>query len=489
MLYREIYARCNEETKMIIDHYLSFFGCYSLECSNDLHMNIIRAFDNKIERDIVSLCYLFYIASLHDQDLNKIITKYNINYHVPYYNQEKIKNVNKFKIYAYELFWAEEDMATNIFKAFSNLQGSVCIERIIFNFLNISGLDHPILKEMNINKDFLEEINALAILKEKINISQNNIKQNTDLKIPFGEDLTNKYYPYNPLIGREKEYRLMCAFLMDKEKSVIIHGLPGVGKTTLIEGLAYNIQNGLAPQALRDKKIISTSGSELISGCKYVGMVEERVLSLINSLLNQNAILFIDEVHTLMGLGKGSNSNNDVSNILKPYLGNGSLKIIGATTTEELHNILENGAFARRFNNVELKVLSDEEIMVILKSLIARYEEQENITFKYSSDIQEKILKLILEYTNLKHQNYFIAKKLYNPDFALTILRNAYDFALLDNKESLDIDSIIEGFKSIDFISETYKDEFANKARAITKENNIVDISKLVLKKKNDLFS
>ncbi len=494
MLFHELIDRANEETKIILNKYMLLFHKYSLRNSDPIHEKFLKSFNNN--RAQLAIGYLLYIAITYNEDLANILNKYG-NLEIPFSTEieEIIKNLNReYTLNTYDIICHEEYAADSVLKAYANLSGPVCIERIIHNifkdFINIFPVQY-----FNINYESLKEIEALANAKEKnipyqcSNSSINNSKvavniPKNPINTPFGENLTCKTYLNNPLIGRNKEFRDMCALLMDEEKSLIIHGLPGIGKTTLIKGLAYNIQNGLAPKALQDKQIIEVSASELISGCKYVGMVEERVLDFINSLLNQNVILFIDEIHTLMGLGKGDGDNNDVSNILKPYLGDGRIKIVGATTTEEYSKILENGAFARRFNGLEISVLSDKDVLIILKALIARYQETKRLGFSYSEDIQNSLLKLILLFTNKKHQNCFYDKQLFNPDFALTILRNGYNYAQVDSKDALDVEALIEGFKAIDFISDTHKEEFEEKALSLVRkpqsDKNVIDIRGLL---------
>ncbi|MDE5538930.1 MAG: AAA family ATPase, partial [Bacilli bacterium] len=297
------------------------------------------------------------------------------------------------------------------------------------------------------------------------------------INIKYGNLLTSKEFAHNPLIGRKKEMRKMCALLMDEEKSLIIHGKPGVGKTALINGLAYNIIEGTAPTPLKDAKIIEITGTEIVSGCKLVGMIEERMQEILDEVMRiDNAILFIDEIHTLIGLGAGSNDNNDVSNILKPYLGNGGIKIIGATTTEEYKKIIESGAFARRFNGEEIPIPTEREVLEILQALITRYKETKNIGFFKSHEEEQAILNLIIEFSNRKNPNVVLNKELYNPDLALTILRNGYNFAMLDNLGALDVHHLIEGVESMDYYRERAKQEFKEKALALTRTNSNIHL-------------
>ena len=313
-----------------------------------------------------------------------------------------------------------------------------------------------------IPKDFCRFIYSKAVEKEQ---NPNIFKYHSTgdlLNIPCGTLLTSTKFEFNPLIGREKELRKLQALLMDEEKSVIIYGNPGTGKTALVKGLAYDIQHGKVGEKIQDKKIIEISASELISGCRYVGMVEQRLLDIINPIIAaKDSILFIDEIHTLMGLGQGANSQNDVSNILKPYLGDGRLKIIGATTLQEYLLIKENGAFSRRFNNLELSDLTDEDVLNILKVNVDRFKTKHKISLAES---EERKMLLLNEILNLSKQVIADPKaQRYNPDLSLSLLRLCYDYALLDGKECIDTGYIIEGVNNSDSISDELKEQFAQR--------------------------
>lgn len=298
--------------------------------------------------------------------------------------------------------------------------------------------------------------------------------QNTDeLKVDeskeftYGEELTKKEYKYDPLIGREKELRLLGALLLDEEKSVIIHGKPGVGKTALVEGLSYQIQKGLAHPSLINSRIFSISATEILDGTMLRGQLEEKINKIVKELSNiENSILFIDEMHTLIGAGASIKDTNDVSNMLKPFLGSGKIKVIGATTDSEYLRILSNGAFARRFNGIKLSELTLDEIINVLYGLINRLESSKNIKFNYSEDLKIEILKLII---SLSDKKYMTLDQRYNPDFALTVLRNGYNFAFFDRKTELDIDSLIEGVEILDIVTEKGKEYFKEEVIRLTR--------------------
>lgn len=350
---------------------------------------------------------------------------------------------------------------------------NVSLERIFLN-LHHKVNEIPNLSNALQSDDCLEQIKSLAETKENIltvyvdsfpkdlnqlaeevktKVGEKSVSKNSIIKekgIGFGEELTARSFEYNPLVGRERELRYLGALLMDDEKSVILHGLPGVGKTTLVKGLAYQIQNGLVNDKLKEKRIYEVSAAEMVAGTKYRGQFEERLLKIIKNLIAKgNSILFIDEIHSLIGLGSSlEDRNNDAANILKPYLGDGRIKIIGGTTTEEYHLLESDKAFNRRCIGLEIPELSTEDLLNLLDITIERYNKMKSIGFDYPSEVKETFLKLLIELSQDKYQNP--TRRLYNPDLSLTILRFCYDFAMYDNKRNLDIDSLIEG---IDFAS------------------------------------
>ena len=169
-----------------------------------------------------------------------------------------------------------------------------------------------------------------------------------------------------------------------------------------------------------------------------------------------------------MGLGQGSNSNNDVSNILKDSLGEGLIKIIGTTTTDEYSIIKCDGAFARRFLPVELTQLSNQEILHILDVSVERLKISEGVNFSFDDNTKNKLLKLILEISKYKYKNHNMEMR-YNPDASLTLLRSGYNYCKLDGVKDLTIDYMIEGIEQSNLVNETGVDYFKSQAKQLTK--------------------
>lgn len=483
MFFSEILNKCNDDTKIFLQFYIEFMYYSSNNDSsiNSSYTPYLPSNAGSLDNIQTSLLYFFILLFSAYSEIKELFNKYNLDIFNKFYVREAAVNHLKqlYKKYYHDctvpkkfydelLFNRSNEYAASLIRANIPLDRKICVERITINIINsfkfiISENYYPLN-----NQELLNDLEKMAKAKESGQIFKSSFTNN--INMGFGEVLTNKHYEYNPLIGREKDLRNMYALLMDKEKSLIIHGLPGVGKTALVNGLAYNINKNNVPERLTDKQVVEVQASELVRGCKYVGMVEDRLLEIIDKLLNAgNAILFIDEIHTLIGLGRGENSNIDVSNILKPYLGDGRIKIVGATTTKEYDIILEDGAFARRFNGLEIKVPTEKEVLNILNEVLKRYKETEDIDFFTDEDLKNKILRLIINFSNRKNPNAMLQKELYNPDLALTILRNTFDFAMVDDKNEVDVQSLIEGFDSMDYFRDSAKKEFKEKALALTR--------------------
>ena len=197
----------------------------------------------------------------------------------------------------------------------------------------------------------------------------------------------------DPVIGRKKEIIRIAQILSRRKKNnPIIIGEPGAGKTAIVEGLAMMIQDGECPKNLMDKRILSLDINSLVAGTKYRGQFEERMKVIIEELqTNPNIIIFIDEIHTMVGAGNSSGSL-DASNILKPALSRGEIQCIGATTLDEYRKSFEkDGALERRFQKIVVDPSSKEETLEILKQSKLKYEEHHKVTY------DDNTLKLFVE--------------------------------------------------------------------------------------------
>ncbi|MDR2388445.1 MAG: ATP-dependent Clp protease ATP-binding subunit [Tannerellaceae bacterium] len=201
----------------------------------------------------------------------------------------------------------------------------------------------------------------------------------------FGTDITQAAAKnhLDPIVGREKEIERLVQILSRRKKNnPVLLGEPGVGKSAIVEGLALCIIQRKVSRTLFDKRVISLDMASIVAGTKYRGQFEERIKAILNELSrNPNIILFIDEIHTIVGAGSASGSM-DAANMLKPALSRGEIQCIGATTLDEYRkNIEKDGALERRFQKVIVDPTTAEETLQILKNIKERYEEHHNVLY------------------------------------------------------------------------------------------------------------
>ncbi len=265
------------------------------------------------------------------------------------------------------------------------------------------GVTHELLTKMGINPSQLIETllasNAHALLELVPSVeppqeaipadlpgggSDGLAKGGSSVLERLGRDLTRQASSGQlpPLIGREKELRLLMQTLMLKDRNnPILIGDSGVGKTTIVTGLAQRIVDGKVPSELRGKRLIELSASSLVAGTKYRGEFEERLLKVLEEAENSgNIILFIDEMHLLIGTGRAADGSIDAAGILKPALAGGRLRCIGATTPQEYRLIEKDAAMERRLRPIMVEEPSQDEAMEILKGMRPLYEQHHHAT-------------------------------------------------------------------------------------------------------------
>lgn len=254
----------------------------------------------------------------------------------------------------------------------------------------------------------------------------------------FGENLTKKAYITNPAIGRDKEIKEAILILLTPEKSALLVGKPGIGKTAVVEGLGYRMQLGMVPEALKGYELIKVNISSLLGTSVSEGQNENRLQILVDELKErENIILFIDEVHLLVSRNT-SNLNVDFANMLKPGLDRGTIKMIGATTTEEYEAyILRDRAFLRRFLKVDIEEPTQEDVVKILMGTYPKFEKHSGVKLNYTDFIKEKIFAFITQMTDEYKRVYEIGNRY--PDIALTLVMNAFSLALYENQKVVKI--------------------------------------------------
>ncbi|TYO97092.1 ATP-dependent Clp protease ATP-binding subunit ClpA [Geothermobacter ehrlichii] len=249
----------------------------------------------------------------------------------------------------------------------------------------------------------------------------------------------------DPLIGREAELARTIQVLCRRRKNnPVFVGEPGVGKTALAEGLALRIARGEVPDLLADSEIYSLDMGALLAGTKFRGDFEERLKAVIQALgEREKVILFIDEIHTIVGAGATSGGSLDASNILKPVLAGGEIRCIGSTTYEEYKNLFDKDrALSRRFQKIDVPEPSIEETVAILQGLRPRYEEHHGVS--YSDEALRAAAELSARHINFRHL----------PDKAIDVIDEAGAFARLQPRRRrtigvADIEKIVAGIARI----------------------------------------
>lgn len=313
----------------------------------------------------------------------------------------------------------------------------------------------------------LTNSDAFDIKKKRISILDN-----------YGENFQNKDYITNPAIGRDEQIKQLILILLTPDKSAVLIGKPGVGKTAIVEGLAYRIQKGLVPDVLKGYQVIKVNTSALLGVDPVTG--EAKIQTLIDEIKTKSKlILFIDEIHTLMGT-KGEAL--DFANMFKPALDRGDIKVIGATTTEEYERyILRDKAFVRRFQKVEVAEPTREENIQILIGTLPKIEKRTGAKMMYTPFIQRKMMEFITDITSEYKRIYEIGSRY--PDVSLTMVQQAFSNALFDNRTEvnvLDFRKAIENSKNIyqDVIDKALPEFdriFKEEIRAVKEGKNIYD--------------
>lgn len=269
-------------------------------------------------------------------------------------------------------------------------------------------------------------------------------KTKTPVLDNFGRDLTRLALDdrLDPIIGREKEIERVAQVLSRRKKNnPVLIGEPGVGKTAIAEGLALKIVQRKVSRILYDKRVVALDLAALVAGTKYRGQFEERMKALMNELeRSRDVILFIDELHTIVGAG-GASGSLDASNIFKPALARGELQCIGATTLDEYRQFIEkDGALDRRFQKIMVEPTSVDETIQILKNIKAKYEAHHHV--RYSDHAIDKAVTLSERYITDR----------FLPDKAIDVMDEAGARVHLSNihvpKEILELEKSIESIKN-----------------------------------------
>jgi len=326
---------------------------------------------------------------------------------------------------------------------------------------------------VNLQKVYIDILTALGLdISQARNDYANfrNLGNNNKSKTPTLDQYSRNLTEYaregklDPVIGREAEIQRVIQILSRRTKNnPCIIGEPGVGKTAIAEGLAQRIVEGSVPDVIRGKRVVTLDMSGMVAGSKYRGEFEERIKRVVDEVIKSgNVLLFIDEMHTIIGAG-GAEGSLDASNILKPSLARGELQVIGATTREEYRKRIEkDAALERRFQPVVIEEPSEEESVLILKGLREKYEDHHKV--RITDEALEAAVKLSARYINDR----------YLPDKAVDLMDEAASKARLlvfDSKpQSAELEKKISELEAEK--ENAIKNEAYDKASNLKKEQN-----------------
>ena len=292
-----------------------------------------------------------------------------------------------------------------------------------------------ILSEDDTHAKYICELNGidrLSVVQVLTAINTANMKEAEDFLINLNKKASES--EIDPLIGRHEEVSDVVHILARRKKNnPLLIGEPGVGKTAIAEGLALKIVEGQVPNALKDKIVYSLDIGALLAGTRYRGDFEERIKTVLDSLEeDKNVILFIDEIHMIMGAGSAGSSNVDVANLLKPLLGRGKLLTMGATTNDEYSTHFEKDkALLRRFQRVDIEPTDVPTTIEIMKGLKPFFEELHGVT--YSDELVEKSVDLADRYIKNK----------FFPDKAVDVVDAAGAAVKLRGEEKVDTPDVV----------------------------------------------
>lgn len=362
--------------------------------------------------------------------------------------ENKIDTLNEIEFDNIDIITHEDDLISNVLdnKKIDNIEAikSEEIESIddTLNIENIENIDE--IEEINDTletNDNLDNENMedkdIKVLETKEESNLFNKEESYKVLSQYGDNFTEKEYLTNPAIGRDTEISQLIVSLLTPEKSAILVGKPGIGKTAIVEGLGYKIKNGDVPDALKGYTVFKLNTASL------TGVIPEtnelRIQHIVSHLKNLDKIMiFIDEIHTLIG---NSENTLDFANIFKPVIDRGTIKIIGATTTDEYDRyVLRDKAFVRRFQKIDVAEPTRDMTIQIMMGTYPKFEKKMGLKLKYTDFIKETIMAFIVDLTTEFKRVYEISARY--PDVSLTILQQAFSYAAFENRKEVTIRDI-----------------------------------------------
>jgi len=345
----------------------------------------------------------------------------------------------------------------------------VSLEHLLLALLNVKSEISNLLKDSGLNESEIKL--AIQELRKGSKVNTQSAEETYNALEKYAINLNKKASSGNldPVIGRDQEIRRVLQILARRTKNnPILVGEPGVGKTAIAEGIAFRIVNGDAPEDLKQKEIYSLDMGALIAGAKYKGEFEERLKSVVKEVVSSDGqiILFIDEIHTLVGAGGGGEGAMDAANILKPALARGDLRAVGATTLNEYQKYFEKDkALERRFQKVFIDEPSEQDAISILRGIKERYENFHKIRIKDEAIIAA--VQLSIRYISDR----------FLPDKAIDLIDEASAHLRLEmNSKPEEIDKLDRKIQQLEIEKEAFKRE-KNKERVEQIKETLANLS------------
>ncbi len=447
---REIIGKSKEEARRLGSHYVGteHLVLGMLEDQENLPITVLKSLD-------INLIKLKSLLEKASMTTNKEVAHVNVGDFKLNKHAEKVLKVTflEAKMFGQEEI-SPEHLMLSILKHDGNIASAVLKELGV----NYDGFRAEL--EFVMHEDEMEELEFFSQAQEsdvpyeeesnpgKFSSKKGNTKSRTPVLDNFGRDVTKlaEEDKLDPIIGREVEIERVSQILSRRKKNnPILIGEPGVGKTAIVEGLALRITQKKVSRNLFNRRIVMLDLAALVAGTKYRGQFEERMKAIMNELeKSRDVILFIDEIHTIVGAG-GATGSLDASNIFKPALARGELQCIGASTLDEYRQYIEkDGALDRRFQKVMVDPPSAEEAHHILQNIKPKYEEFHNVTYsddaisacvrlsdRYISDrfLPDKAIDVLDEVGARVH-----LKNIYVPKHIEELEKNIEDIKYLKNK-------------------------------------------------------
>ena len=270
-------------------------------------------------------------------------------------------------------------------------------------------------------------------------------------------DLTNLNFKSIPAIGREKELEEIMISLAQQTKNPIVVGESGVGKTAMLDLLAYMIQKGNVPKFLQNKRIYELNISTLLSDTKYRGEFDKKINNVIDYVIENDGYLLINEIHNIFSTGNVNGSSHDLADILKSAIDRDGLNVIGTTTIEEYDKYFKNDAIKRRFDKIIIEEPTDVILERIIENVMIVFSEQSNIKLDNFTESEfYQIRQLLILLTDKKSRVY--NDRINNPDLVIGIIDKMFALARMKDNDVLTIENIVDAIKSTPRIYESHRE-------------------------------